>query len=69
MGYYADVLEARAATAMTLRQFDDDARRLGLTQMVGTPAKQRRSIAAALSAFGGIVWPYSPEGNNSWVVK
>jgi hypothetical protein len=68
MGYYADVLEARSATAMTLRQFDDAARRLGITQIVGRSAKDRRSIAAALSAFGGTVWHYSPDGDNSWVV-
>jgi len=69
MGYYADMLEARVAVALTLRQFDDDARRLGITKMVGSPAKERRYICESLSAFGGSPWPYSSTADNSWVRK
>ena len=63
-----EVLVARAAAALTLQQFDNDARRLGLTRMVGRLARDRKYIVDSLKAWGGEPWPFSPDGDNSWVV-
>lgn len=68
-GSRAAWLEARSASAMTLREFDANARRLGITQMAGRLARERSFIVDSLKAFGGEAWGYSPEGDNSWIAK
>lgn len=63
----SDLLEARIASAMTLRQFDEDFRRMKISKLVGKPSRDRASIEATLVALGGQSWPYSPDGDNSWL--
>lgn len=64
-----DLLEARIATAYTLRDFDDDARRIGIERMVGRAARERKIITDTLRSLGGIPWPFSAKRDNSWLPR
>jgi hypothetical protein len=63
----ADRLEARIATAITLRQFDEDSRRMRIQRIVGRIARERKMITETLIELGGAPWPYSSVGDNSWL--
>lgn len=67
VGVKEDLIESRAASALTLRQFDDDARRMGVRHLAGRLAKQRNLLVDLLTAVGGQPWPYSPDVDNSWL--
>lgn len=67
MGVAGDRLEARIAAAYTLRQFDADARRLGVTRMAGRAARDRKYLSDTLQSLGGEPWAYSSVRDNSWV--
>ena len=67
MGKKRDLLEGRAAAAITLRQFDSEARRMGITRMAGRIARERKYIVEALKAHGGQSWNYSSTADNSWI--
>ncbi len=62
-----DLLEARSATAMTLRQLDAECRAVGITKMTGDILKRRKVLVELLKDFGGQPWPYSKDSDNSWV--
>lgn len=62
-----DLLEARAAAALTLREFDRTGRRMNVS-MVGMVADMRELLVANLLSFGGEAWDYCPSKDNSWIV-
>lgn len=62
-----ELLEARAATALTLARLDTEARMAGVTQMTGEILKRRKVLVGLLKDFGGQPWPYSKDSDNSWV--
>jgi len=61
-------MEARAAAALTLRDFDAGLRRVSVPKAVGKIGVERRKLAKNLRDLGGEPWPYSPMKDNSWVV-
>ena len=67
IGVKENFLESRAASALTLRQFDDDARRMGVRRLAGRLARQRDLLVDMLTDVGGQPWPYSPDVDKSWL--
>ena len=62
-----ELLEARAAAAFTLKEFDDEARAAGRQRLIGVTAKHRRILSDNLYIYGGQTWPYSAVEDNSWI--
>lgn len=67
MGVKEELLETRAASAMTLRDFDNDLRRLRVVILSGRLKRERKLLSDMLTDLGGEPWPYAPDDDNSWV--
>lgn len=62
-----ELLEGRVATALTLRNFDNEMRRLKVTKLPPRLAGERKMMVRNLEAFGGTPWIYSSVVDNSWI--